>query len=76
MGELYDISPSALFFCIDFLGANGYSKIKEANRKELTEMKKREFAIGITLLSIVSSLCIKGMKAVGDKLSRQENKDD
>ena len=73
---MYDISPFALFFCIDFSGANGYSKIKEANRKELTEMRKREFAIGITLLSIVSSLCIKGMKAVDDKLSRQESKDD
>lgn len=39
-------------------------------------MRKREFAIGITLLSIVSSLCIKGMKAVGEKLNRQESKDD
>lgn len=39
-------------------------------------MRKREFAIGITLLGIVSSLCIKGMKAIGEKLSRQESKDD
>ena len=36
-------------------------------------MKKREAAIALAILSAVSSLCLKGMKAVGEKLSRKDN---
>ncbi|MDO4816595.1 MAG: hypothetical protein Q4A83_08380 [Bacillota bacterium] len=36
-------------------------------------MKKREAALALALLSAVSSLCIKGMKAVGERLSRKDN---
>ncbi len=34
-------------------------------------MKKREFAIALSLLAAVSTLCIKGMKKVGERLSRK-----
>ena len=36
-------------------------------------MKKRQAALALSLLSAVSALCLKGMKAVGEKLSRKEN---
>lgn len=36
-------------------------------------MKKRQAALALALLSAVSSLCLKGMKAVGEKLSRNNN---
>ena len=32
-------------------------------------MKKREAMLALALLGLVSSLCIKGMKAVGDRLA-------
>ena len=35
-------------------------------------MKKRELALALTMLTAVSSACIKGMKAVGEKLSRKD----
>ena len=34
-------------------------------------LKKREFAIALSLLAAVSTLCIKGMKKVGERLSRK-----
>lgn len=34
-------------------------------------MKRKEAAIALALLTTVSSLCLKGMKAVGEKLSRK-----
>ena len=36
-------------------------------------MKKKETALALALLSAVSTLCLRGMKAVGEKLSRKEN---
>ncbi len=36
-------------------------------------MKKKEAALALALLSAVSTLCLKGMKAVGAKLSRRDN---
>lgn len=36
-------------------------------------MKKRQAALALSLLSAVSALCLKGMKMVGEKLSRKEN---
>lgn len=36
-------------------------------------MKKREAALALALLGAVSSLCLKGMRAVGEKLSRKDN---
>lgn len=36
-------------------------------------VKKRQAALALALLSAVSSLCLKGMKAVGEKLSRNDN---
>ena len=36
-------------------------------------MKKRQAALALSLLSAVSALCLKGMKAVGEKLSRKDN---
>lgn len=36
-------------------------------------MKKREAALALALLSAVSTLCLKGMRAVGEKLSRKDN---
>ena len=35
-------------------------------------MKKRELAAVIALLSVVSSTCIEGMKAIGRKLERKD----
>ena len=35
-------------------------------------MKKRDLAIVTALLSAVSTLCIKGMKAVGRRLERRD----
>ena len=35
-------------------------------------MKKRQAALALSLLSAVSALCLKGMKMVGEKLSRKE----
>jgi len=36
-------------------------------------MKKKEAALALALLSAVSSLCLKGMKLVGEKLSKKDN---
>ena len=41
-------------------------------RKE-NDVKKRQAALALSLLSAVSALCLKGMKMVGEKLSRKEN---
>ena len=35
-------------------------------------MKKRELAIVMALLTTVSTACIKGMKTVGERLSRKD----
>ena len=35
-------------------------------------MKKKEFAFAVSLLTAVSALCIKGMKAVGRRLEKKD----
>ena len=35
-------------------------------------MKKREFALALTILTAVSTACIRGMKAVGARLARKD----
>lgn len=35
-------------------------------------MKKKELAFALSLLTAVSTLCIKGMKAVGKKLEKKD----
>ena len=42
------------------------------NQGEVYFMKKRDLAIVAALLSAVSTLCIKGMKAVGRRLERKD----
>ncbi len=37
-------------------------------------MKRRALAAGLALLSLVSGLCLAGLKAVDKKLSEKENK--
>lgn len=37
-----------------------------------TEMKKKELAAGLALLSISSALCLKIMKKVGEKLKKEK----
>lgn len=37
-----------------------------------TEMKKKELAAGLALLSISSSLCLKLMKRIGEKLKKEK----
>ena len=37
-------------------------------------MKKREAAIALSLLSLVSAVCLKGMKAIGEKMEREKEK--
>lgn len=37
-------------------------------------MKKREAAIALSLLSLVSAACLKGMKAIGEKMEREKEK--
>lgn len=38
------------------------------------EMKKKELAAGLALLSISSALCLKLMKRVGEKLEKEKMK--
>lgn len=38
------------------------------------EMKKKELAAGLALLSISSALCLKLMKKVGEKLKKEKMK--
>lgn len=35
-------------------------------------MKKREFAAALALLALASALCLKVMKAVGERLDREQ----
>ena len=35
-------------------------------------MRRREAALALALLSLVSTLCLKGMKAVGERLDRSK----
>ena len=37
-----------------------------------TEMKKKELAAGLALLSISSAVCLKIMKKVGEKLKKEK----
>lgn len=38
-------------------------------------MGRRQAALALALLSLVSTLCIKGMQAVGEKLAEQQEKE-
>ena len=38
-------------------------------------MRKRQAAIALALLSAVSSLCLKGMKKVGDHIEQRQRKE-
>ncbi len=37
-------------------------------------MKKREAAIALSLLSLVSAICLKGMQAIGEKMEKEKQK--
>lgn len=37
-------------------------------------MKKREAAIALSLLGLVSAACLKGMKLIGEKLEKEKQK--
>ena len=37
-------------------------------------LKKKELAAGLTLLSVVSGLCLAGLKAIDRKLAEQQKK--
>ena len=52
----------------------GRLMVKWDKREGGVPMKKREAAIALSLLSLVSAACLKGMKAIGEKMEREKEK--